>query len=141
MTPLGQADSTEGLFHRGVAVVLRKAGRVLLVQRSPDREWAPGAWDLPSGHIEGDEPEPQAAEREALEELGVVLELSPCSPLGRLEGDDFEITYFVADSWSGEPQNAAPGEHACVAWFSAEELGNLLLAGRKVLPLVRRALS
>ncbi len=55
-----------------VAGALVTAGRVLLGHRSPLRHWHPDVWDLPGGHVEQGESEPQALAREMREELGVL---------------------------------------------------------------------
>ena len=55
-----------------VHVILRRAGRVLLLRRAGD-VYATGQLCLPSGHLEHGESICQAAVREAFEETGIAL--------------------------------------------------------------------
>ena len=55
-----------------VHVILRRAGRVLLLRRTGD-VYATGQLCLPSGHLEHGETVCQAAVREAFEETGIML--------------------------------------------------------------------
>ncbi len=55
---------------RGVIAVVCRQGRLLVVRRS-QRVVAPGAYCFPGGGVEAGESEPQALQREMLEELGV----------------------------------------------------------------------
>ena len=64
----------------GLAVVAQDTGRVLLLQRAQDDGPASGLWELPGGHLEGDETAKQAAYREWQEETGLLLPYVPESP-------------------------------------------------------------
>jgi 8-oxo-dGTP diphosphatase len=127
-----------GEFHRGVSAILRSGGRVLLVHRAPDRDWAPNTWDVPGGHVEGSESEVDAVIREMREELGV--EIHPYAPECRLEGPNFAVAYFTIDSWAGTPVNSAPEEHVDIRWFTSLELADLVLADENLLPILLSAL-
>jgi len=52
-------------------VVQRPDGKILLLQRSPDRSYDPNKWSVSTGHIEDDEDPHEAAIRELKEELGI----------------------------------------------------------------------
>ena len=75
-------------------------GKALLVKRSPQRRFYPGAWDLFGGHIEGSETAEEALRREAREELHV--EVESCHRLGKVHdplehGNDnsiWPLTFF-----------------------------------------------
>jgi 8-oxo-dGTP diphosphatase len=133
------AGNASDPFHRGAGVLLMHDDAVLLVQRATNRDWAPGAWDVPSGHVETGETEAQAAVQEAREELGVEVELGGDSMMERLTGAVFEIAYFVTRSWTGSPLNAAPAEHTAVRLFEHRELAELEYADRDILPMLYRA--
>lgn len=74
----------------GAGVLLQHGGRLLLVRRGSDADAFPGAWCIPAGYCESDEPPSVAAARETLEETG--LEVS----VGRLVD-----AYFFDDDWRG----------------------------------------
>jgi len=60
----------------GAGVLLEEDGRLLLMQRSPDVFAFPGAWCLPAGYCEFDEPPEVTAIREADEETGLEVTVS-----------------------------------------------------------------
>ena len=105
-----------------VVGALLSNGKVLLVKRSPHRQFYPNVWDLFGGHVEEEESPEDALRREALEELHVKIESprllgtvhDPVEPAG--------IMVFAVSAWKGEPINAAPDEHSQVGWFAANGL-------------------
>ncbi len=107
---------------RCISAVLIRDDKVLLVKRLPQRKVYPDLWDLPGGHIEGDETPEDALRREAQEELGIDVEryqelgtvLDPVEPA--------DIIVFAVSAWDGEPTNAAPEEHSEIDWFTQDSL-------------------
>ena len=131
-------------FHRGVGALLADRGKaplVLLVHRSPTRAWAPSSWDVPGGHIEPGELEPDALIRELQEELAIAVDPAHVSLTARLRGPNFEMAYFLVSSWRGEPRNAAPEEHDELAWVAEDQLDGLVLADPATLDIIRRGFS
>ncbi len=138
LTP-GSGPPTDD-FHHCVAALLRDGDRVLLVHRGPACSWAPDTWDLPGGHVNDGEIEPEAMVREAREELGIAVRPGDLSPIARLRGPDFEVAFFHVTSWAGTPHNAAPEEHTTLAWVRASELCHRRLADPQILPIIQRVL-
>ncbi len=107
---------------RCIAAVLIRDDKVLLVKRLPHRKVYPNLWDLPGGHIEGDESPEEALRRETREELGIDpaeyrnlgTVLDPVEPA--------DIIVFAVTAWHGDPTNAAPEEHSEIGWFKEESL-------------------
>jgi 8-oxo-dGTP pyrophosphatase MutT (NUDIX family) len=64
----------------GAGVLIEREGALLLLQRGPDADAFPGAWNLPSGYCEADEPPPLAAAREAAEETGTISTMMRAAP-------------------------------------------------------------
>jgi len=123
-----------------VAGVMIKDGRILLCHRSADRQWYPGVWDLPGGHVEFGETPTEALKRELVEELGVCVH-SLSHPLDRLCTPEFEMDIWQVTGWDGTPANLVPEEHDAIAWFTAEELTSLEIAHDSYLPLLRTVLK
>jgi len=146
------AATTSGrfLFHAAVYVLLERAGtggeaQVLLLRRR-GTGYADGWLSLPSGHLDGGETVPQAAAREAAEELGVVLPLSSlrvlhCQhrPSVGSEGRREYLDYLVSSSrWDGVPRNAEPEKASAVSWHARDSLpADLLLHVRAALDAAR----
>lgn len=123
----------------GVGAVVFHNGRVLLVQRG--RPPAVGAWSVPGGRLRLGEPLGQAAEREILEETGIVIRAGkPVFTLDTIDRDEegrvrfhYVIVDLSAEYVSGTPRG---GDDALEArWVSENELDEL-----DVHPLTRRLL-
>ena len=115
------------------AVLLEQDGRVLLVRRvnEPFR----GLWTLPAGFVDAGEDPARAAERECLEETGLVIRathvLDIISGREHPRGADFIIVY-QGQMLSGELQPADDADQA--EWFDYDNLPPLAFrATQKVL--------
>jgi 8-oxo-dGTP pyrophosphatase MutT (NUDIX family) len=110
-------------------VFLRRGDDVLLQVRKDtgyyDGYWAAGA----AGHVEADESVLEAASREVLEELGIVVDpadLVPVTAMHRTGDSGLAIDqrvdfFFECRIWAGEPalQEAKASE---LAWFPIDSL-------------------
>jgi 8-oxo-dGTP diphosphatase len=115
--------------HRVVLAVLARTGRVLLCHRRADRDWYPDVWDFPGGHLEAGETPEDAARREVMEELGVVVEGEVRIHAAWASDDGTEeVTFVLVEDWRGEPANLAPEEHDAVRWFTLGEALTVPLA-------------
>lgn len=116
----------------GVGAVVIRNGKVLLVQRgrAPGR----GLWAIPGGSVELGESLQAAAEREILEETGVVIRAGkPIYVFDLIENDALGILKFhyvivdlKAEYISGEPLAADDAEDA--RWLAPEDLSSLNVA-------------
>ena len=115
----------------GVGAVIVEHDRVLLIKRGK----APllGEWSIPGGLLELGETARQGAEREVLEETGLVIRATELlGVFDRLVPDDDKRTryhYLLVDflcvNISGELQ--ASGDAADARWFTQEEVSGLTL--------------
>jgi len=115
-----------------VGAVVFKDGRVLLVRRGQPP--AEGEWAIPGGNVEIGETLQQAAQRELLEETGIVIQAGePCLIFDVIQTDvdgrvrfHYVVIDLLAEYVEGSPR--AGGDAADARWVSAEELGGLTLS-------------
>jgi 8-oxo-dGTP diphosphatase len=116
----------------GVGAVVIKGGKVLLVKRgiAPSK----GMWAIPGGSLKLGETLQEGAEREILEETGVVVKAgNPFYSFDFFERDDdgrirfhYVIVDMMADYVSGDVQGADDALEA--RWVSPEELNDLVVS-------------
>jgi ADP-ribose pyrophosphatase len=113
----------------GVGAVIIRDGCVLLVKRG--REPAKGLWAIPGGAVEAGETLQAAAEREILEETGVVINAGePIFAFDLIEKDEtgalkfhYVIVDLRAEYISGEP--VAADDAADARWLKPRDLDSL----------------
>lgn len=111
-----------------VGIILQKDDHYLLVKRC-NTDWAEGYWNFPGGLVEENETLPEAAAREALEEVGVTINIDDLELVHVLQArktptHNKEILgfYFTAKKWNGTPINKEPHRHSDSAWFASNQL-------------------
>ncbi len=114
----------------GVGALIVRDGRVVLIKRGK----APllGEWSIPGGLLELGETTRQGAEREALEETGLVVRATELLgvfdrivPEGERTLYHYVLIDFLCEVVSGELR--ASGDAADARWFTGEEVGGLAL--------------
>ena len=120
--------------------VLVRDGLVLLVHRHPMRQAYPDRWGFVGGHVESGESPDHAVRRECLEELGVHI-LDPLPIPMTVRDPALDMRGFLVTRWTGEPGNAAPGEHDDLRWFRPDDLADLKLAHPESLSSVLSAVQ
>jgi 8-oxo-dGTP diphosphatase len=102
-----------------VHLVLRRGEEVLLGMRQ-NTGWRDGYWHLPAGHGEDGESATTALLREAVEEIGIEIDVSDVNFVHlvhhRTDTARLAIFYQVT-RWRGEPINAEPDKCAGWQWF------------------------
>lgn len=114
-------------FAANIAVhVLLIEGCKVLMQLRQGTEHDTGLWSVPGGHLEGGERATDAAAREVLEEVGVVVEPRDLRFLNvthrRQGGKEWINLFFEADNWTGEPWNKEASRSSQVAWQPLQSL-------------------
>lgn len=105
-----------------VAVVLQRAGKVLLGRRGPGAR-AAGKWSFPAGFVERGEVVEDAAIREVFEETGFSVELGSLVGLLSSEGETVVLAVFTGSIVAGE-QHAAD-DLTELDWFFPDALPEL----------------
>jgi 8-oxo-dGTP pyrophosphatase MutT (NUDIX family) len=117
--------------------------QVLLLRRF-NTGYEDGNYSVPAGHLDGGEPVRMAAQREALEEIGVQIEMddivfahvmhrnSDDTPQGTGERVDF---FVHIKEWRGEPFNAEPDKCDQLRWCNVNALPE------NIIPYVRQAIQ
>ena len=130
----------QAVGHQVSCGLLVRAGRVLLVHRSPTKPSHPNVWDLPGGHRQPGESGRQALVRELREELNVAISPPAGSAVHTRRDGGLFVEVWRIDDWDGDVVNAAPDEHDEIAWFSVDEASTLDLADRDYPALFARML-
>lgn len=117
-----------------VHLVLVRNGQVLLGLRV-NTSFADGCWHLPAGHVERDEPLPDAAAREAREELGIGVDSERTDLVHVMHQPGRIATFFTTERWRGQVSNMEPDKCAELAWFDLHDLP------RETTPYCRAALE
>jgi ADP-ribose pyrophosphatase len=116
----------------GVGTIVQKDGKILLVKRGVEPSL--GLWAIPGGTLKLGESMRECAERELLEETGIIAKADDCvyvfdfmerDAQGKIKYH-FVVVDFAAKYISGEAQGADDALEA--RWFSPEELSELAVA-------------
>jgi 8-oxo-dGTP pyrophosphatase MutT (NUDIX family) len=123
----------KGKTHYADCVMRDEKGRICLLYRSHQDDFAPGKWCLPGGHIEDGEEPIVAAGRELEEETG--YKDIPLLYLDKVERKDSISLYYEGFVWSGTPTLLDNDEHYRIQWVKPEDLDEyeLLLDLRETL--------
>jgi 8-oxo-dGTP diphosphatase len=110
-----------------VHVILRRAGRILLLRRAGN-VYASGQFCLPSGHLEEGEHILDAAVREAKEETGITLDPAAMSLALSIHQRNAASTHtrigfaFEPSHWDGEPVIGEPAKCSQLLWADPSNL-------------------
>lgn len=115
-----------------VHVLLLRADTVLLSRRRSGDEFD-GLWHLPAGKLEEGESAKAGAAREAVEEVGVRIELPDLelvhtAHVVAADRPDRIGLFFRTTRWAGEPENREPGKCYELRWFPLDALPGDLIA-------------
>ena len=120
----------------GVALVIRKNGKVLLHKRKGKH--SPGTWAFTGGHQEKWESFEETAIREMIEEVGNLEVTIPVfwtaiNTFFPKENKHYVVIIMISDWISGEPQVIEPEKCECWEWYSWDALPEPLMEGLQIL--------
>ncbi|MFE5583695.1 NUDIX domain-containing protein [Kitasatospora sp. NPDC056531] len=136
MEQTGETPSEPRIVVGGALV---HGGRVLAARRNAPAAVA-GRWEFPGGKAEPGETEPQALERELLEELGVRARALRRLPGAWTVRPGLELRFWAAELLDGEPRPLE--DHDELRWLGPAELDGVdwIEHDREVLPHVAELL-
>jgi 8-oxo-dGTP diphosphatase/(d)CTP diphosphatase len=119
MTAYVSGDSPMKKAPEAVVGVIRREGRVLVIQRGPDVRMT-GYWSPPTGRIEAGESQAQAVIRGMREELG--LEVRPLAKVWESRTDDgrFLLQWWLLEE-NGAEITLNLGEVSQAVWVNTQE--------------------
>jgi 8-oxo-dGTP diphosphatase len=108
----------------GVACIVVRAGRVLLVRRQ--RSHGAGTWSTPGGHLDFGETPDACAIRETAEETGIrvarVEFVAVTNDIFTAEGKHYVTLWMRGEAAAGEASVRDAAEVAEVGWFAPDAL-------------------
>lgn len=119
------------------AIVIKdKDNKILFIKRSMNKKTLPGAWSFPSGTVEEGEHIHNTTIREAMEELGIDVEVEDTLAVRELPEFSVCLIFVLCNIKSGEPIIRQSNEIDKIEWmkfsdffdkFSDEEIGHGLI--------------
>lgn len=101
-----------------VAIVIRnKDNDILFIKRSMNKKTLPGAWSFPSGTVEEGERINDTAIREAMEELGIDIEIEDILAIKELPEFSVKLVFILCKIKNGEPIINEPEEIDEIEWM------------------------
>lgn len=121
----------------GAGVLIEREGALLLVKRGPESTAFAGAWNLPAGYCEADEPPPATAAREAAEETGLQVQVGRLVDAYFFDDDprgNGLLLVYEAQAVDGDLEEEhwvppSPGEVADAGFFTPDHLPEPLCGG------------
>lgn len=108
-------------------VLRNELGQVLLLRRF-NTGFKDGMYSLPAGHVDAGETFTQGLVREALEEVGVFIQMEDARVVHVMhrksdtDGSERVDVFFEVRAWDGEIINCELGKCDEVAWFNLDNL-------------------
>jgi|SRR3989344_2836347 len=112
-------------FFSAAYLIISQDNKILLIRRF-NTGWQDGMYDLPAGHLEGNETVEDAVIREAKEEVD--LDIDPGSlkivhVLHRNSGEREYFDFFLeSKDWKGSPKINELDKHDDLAWFDLDNI-------------------
>lgn len=110
----------------------------ILLQHRSNTRFLPNLWDFAvSGHVEKGESMRQAMRREAMEELGLMIDIDDLSFSSLIhikvsEEMIYYTGYFTLSKFEGEPRIMEPDKCSELRWFNIDELPEDIVKDRLV---------
>ena len=104
-----------------VAILLKDNGKILFIQRSETKRTLPNVWAVPSGTVEESETLSETTRREAMEELGVSVEVHGVMAEVDVPEFDTKLHFVTCSITEGFPGIKEPNEIRSLRWMTFDE--------------------
>ena len=105
-------------------IIMNDKNDVLFIKRSMNKKTLPGAWSFPSGTLEEGEYIHDTAIREAMEELGIDVEVEDTLAIRELPEFSVKLTFIICKIKNGEPSIMEPEEIEKIEWMKFRDFFN-----------------
>ncbi len=112
----------EAQFYVGVHGVIANRGRILVLRRAPTMGYAPGAWDLPGGHLAIGESAEECLLREVKEETALDVALEGLLGVNSMIGQPYLQVIYACRLSVYQAVRLRPDEHVESSWVKPKEL-------------------
>lgn len=104
-----------------VAILLKDKEKILFIQRSEAKRTLPNVWAVPSGTVEEGETLEETTRREAMEELGVSVEVHGVMTEVEVPEFDTKLHFVICSIRGGFPGIKEPDEIRSLRWMTFGE--------------------
>ncbi|HVA77554.1 MAG TPA: NUDIX hydrolase [Candidatus Binataceae bacterium] len=115
----------EARFYVGVHGVIANRGRILVLRRAVTMRYAPGAWDLPGGHLAIGESAEQCLLREVKEETALDVSIEGMLGVNTMVGEPYVQAIYACRLSVYQGVKLRPDEHADASWVKPAELSSM----------------
>ena len=115
----------EAQFYVGVHGVIANRGRILILRRAPTMRYAPGAWDLPGGHLAIGESAEDCLLREVKEETALDVAIEGTLGVNAMVGQPYVQAIYACRLSVYQKVRLRPDEHIDSSWVTPAELSSM----------------
>lgn len=114
-------------------IILSENQEEILLHLRQNTGYNDGLWEtVASGHVDECESAKQAAVRECLEEIGIVVDVEALDFIHLTHNGNYYHIYFLVKHYKGVPTIMEPEKNAALKWFPLNDLPSDMVPIRKM---------